>query len=213
VCVNRHVEAVVFDMDGTLVDSAGVVPAAYIETVIECGGPRYVEADVVAAYALGPPATLLEHLLGRPCRDGDVARYHDRLRAFAERVVVYPGLGEALAALAERLPLAVSTGASTEAAEILLGAAGLSRFFDVVVGGDEVAHPKPAPDGIRLACERLRVQPRDAAYVGDADVDLEAARRAGAVAIAAGWGHLYTDGHEAERVLHRPGELVTLFAA
>jgi phosphoglycolate phosphatase-like HAD superfamily hydrolase len=107
----------------------------------------------------------------------------------------------------------VSTGASTDAAEILLGAAGLSRFFDVVVGGDEVALPKPAPDGIRLACERLGVRPRNAAYVGDADVDLEAARRAGAVAIAAGWGHLYRPGHEADRVLRRPGELAMLLAA
>jgi HAD superfamily hydrolase (TIGR01549 family) len=207
---NRRVEAIVFDMDGTLFDSATVVPDAYIDTVVECGGAKVDRAAVVAAYPLGPPATILTHLLGRACHDEEVASYHERLRAFAGGVAIYPGLVDALAKLTERLPLGVSTGASARAAEILLSAAGLSRFFDVIVGGDEVAQPKPAPDGVRLACERLGVPPRDVAYIGDADVDLEAARRAGAVAIAAGWGHLYRDGHDAVLVLREPAELVRL---
>jgi HAD superfamily hydrolase (TIGR01549 family) len=204
------VRAVVFDMDGTLFDSATVVPDAYIETVVKCGGARFEREDVVAAYPLGPPATILAHLLGRACRDGEIASYHERLRALAGAVAVYPGLVDALREVAKRMPLAVATGASVSAAEILLRAARLSRFFDVVVGGDDVPRPKPAPDGIVLACERLGVAPHDTAYVGDADVDLEAARRCGAAAIAAGWGHLYRDEHRAERVLREPRELVTL---
>ena len=200
-------------MDGTLFDSAGVVPDAYIETVLECGGAKYARADVVAAYPVGPPAAIIMHLLGRPCRDGELEAYHGRLRALAGGVAVYPGLVEALGELAERLPLGVSTGASATAAEILLAAAGLSRFFAAVVGGDEVSRPKPAPDGIRRACARLGVRPCDAAYVGDADVDLEAARRAGAMPVAAGWGHLYCEQHRAERVLRRPRDLVMLLSA
>jgi hypothetical protein len=67
-------------MDGTLLDSATVVPDAYIEAVLACGGSRYERAEIIAAYALGPPATILTHLLGRACDDNDLARYHDRLR-------------------------------------------------------------------------------------------------------------------------------------
>jgi HAD superfamily hydrolase (TIGR01549 family) len=206
----RQVSAVVFDMDGTLFDSAAVVTAAYIDTVVTCGGGRYATDDIVAAYPLGPPATILAHLLGRACRDGELESYHERLRTLAAGVAVYPGLVEALAELAPRVQLAVATGASVQALEILLGAAGLSPFFAAVAGGDEVARPKPAPDGIRLACARLGVRPRDTAYVGDAAADLEAAPEAGALAVAAGWGHLYCEQHPAERVLREPRELATL---
>jgi HAD superfamily hydrolase (TIGR01549 family) len=207
---NRGVVAVVFDMDGTLFDSATVVPDAYIEAVLACGGSRYERADIIAAYALGPPATILAHLLGRSCDDTDLARYHERLQASAAGVRVYPGLAEALSELAERLPLAVVTGASANAAQILLRAAGLSERFKVVVGGDEVPLPKPDPAGIRFACQRLGVDPRAVGYVGDAAVDVEAARRAGAYALAAGWGHQFSDEYEADRVFREPRDLLTL---
>jgi HAD superfamily hydrolase (TIGR01549 family) len=200
--------AVIFDMDGTLFDSARVVPDAYIETVLECGGRRYERAEIIAAYPLGPPAVLLEHLLGRACHDDELARYHERLLALGTGVRVYDGMVDALTVLAARLPLAVVTGASVRAAEILLEAAELAGYFRVVVGGDEVGAPKPDPAGIRLACRRLAVAPEQAAYVGDADVDLEAARRAGTVALGAGWGHLYRDEQNSDLVLREPGELL-----
>ena len=103
------------------------------------------------------------------------------------------------------------TGASARAAQILLGAAGLLTNFKVVVGGDELPSPKPDPAGIRLACERLGVDPRDVAYIGDAAVDVAAARRAGALAVAAGWGHQFSHQHEADRVFREPRDLLTLF--
>jgi HAD superfamily hydrolase (TIGR01549 family) len=152
----------------------------------------------------------LTYLLGRACDDIDLARYHDTLEASAAGVSVYPGLVAALDALVERLPLAVVTGASAKAAQILLGAAGLSERFQVVVGGDEVPRPKPDPAGIRVACQRLGVEPRAVAYLGDAAVDMEAARCAGAHALAAGWGHAFSDQHNADRVLRQPEELLTL---
>ena len=200
--------AVIFDMDGTLFDSASVVPDAYIETVLACGGRTYERAEIIEAYPLGPPAVLLAHLLGRACRDDELAGYHERLLTLGRGVRVYAGMTDALVGLAPRLPLGVVTGASARAAEILLEAADLTAYFRVVVGGDEVAAPKPDPAGIHLACERLGVAAADAAYVGDAAVDLEAARRAGAVALAAGWGHLYRDDHHADLVLRDPRELL-----
>jgi phosphoglycolate phosphatase-like HAD superfamily hydrolase len=103
----------------------------------------------------------------------------------------------------------VFSGASVRACRILLGRADLLSFFSVIVGGDEVEIPKPAPDGIHLACERQRVTPSDAAYVGDAPNDLEAARRSGALAVAAAWGHEYRPGEPAVTSFEsrgRPGE-------
>jgi hypothetical protein len=149
--------AVVWDMDGTLIDSTRAVPDAYITAILQRGGPRYSRDEIIAAYSLGPPRLMLSELLGRPASDDDVEEYHARLRANAPGALPYPGIVDTLEALRGRLPLAVFTGAASPGAHILLEASGLLPYFQRVVGGDEVEHQKPAPDGILLACRgRLR---------------------------------------------------------
>ncbi|MBA3551873.1 MAG: HAD family hydrolase [Actinobacteria bacterium] len=205
-----NLAGLVFDMDGTLFDSRAVVPDAYIATIRGAGGPVYGREEVVEAYSMGPPRVLLSSLLGRPSTPRDLDEYHRRLATSAAEVRVYPEIPETLSALGERLPLAVFTGASREACTILLERSGLLPHFEALVGGDEVPRSKPDPDGILLACERLRVAAREAAYVGDAPYDLEAARRSGALAVAAGWGHLYRPGVPTDVLAERPGDLLRL---
>ena len=207
------VTAVVFDMDGTLVDSTTVIPDAYISVIRSLGGPAYEREDIVAAYHVGPPEAMLTHLLGRPARPEEVDAYHDRLAALAPGgVTVYPGVAALLDALRALVPLAVFTGASILACRILLGAAGLLERFTTLVGSDEVERSKPHPDGIIEACARLGVATADAAYVGDAPNDLEAARRSRALALAAAWGHQYRPDEPADGVLQRPGDLLAYVA-
>ncbi|GAA4609642.1 phosphoglycolate phosphatase/AHBA synthesis associated protein [Actinoplanes octamycinicus] len=201
-------DAVVFDMDGTLIESTTAVNAAFRAAVAAGGGPWYSDAEIVAAYPLGPPQRILDHLLGRPATPDDLDRYYAHLGT--GRVSAYDGIGETLADLTRRCSLGVFTGASQQAAQILLGAAGLLKHFSIIVGGDQVANPKPAPDGILRACEQLGVAPGSVAYVGDSPLDLQAARRSGAVAVAAAWGHLYDAEQPADRTAHRPADLRTL---
>src|SRR6266508_1166158 len=158
--------AIVWDMDGTLIDSATVVPDAYIRAITRLGGPTLTREAVIAAYGLRG-----------------------------------------------RVEMGVFTGANHAGALILLESAGLTGHFTVVVGGDEVEHQKPAPDGVLRACRSLGVAPASAAYVGDSASDLEAARSSGARAFAAGWGHLYGPDSPADLVLHRPEELLELLGA
>jgi HAD superfamily hydrolase (TIGR01509 family) len=205
--------AVVFDMDGTLIESSRVLPAAYIAAVEAAGGPTLSPQTVVDAYSVGPPSAMLTHLLGRPSSLEEVDDYHDRLRAAAHDVAPYAGVRETLEALRGRVGVAVYTGASSRAARILLAASDLLPYFDVVIGGDDVARPKPAPDGIELACERLGVLTSAAAYIGDAPNDLEAARRSGAMAVAAAWGHQYRPGEHADGVLDEPHDVLALIGA
>jgi HAD superfamily hydrolase (TIGR01549 family) len=200
-------EALIWDMDGTLFDSSAVVPGAFI-AALEASGVHGVSPNaVIAVYGLGPPAVLLEHFLKRRATGEEIDRYHHELEVSARATAVYPGISEVVERLKLRVRLAVFTGASIRAATILLAATGLDEHFAVVVGGDEVRHAKPAPDGVLEACRRLGVAPANAAYVGDARVDLEAARRAGVVAIAAGWGHMYSSAAVADAMAQSPADL------
>jgi HAD superfamily hydrolase (TIGR01549 family) len=202
--------AVIWDMDGTLFDSSSVVPGAFIAALRASGSGNVSPEQVIAAYGLGPPAVMLAHFLGRPTTDAEVDRYHRELEAAARATAVYPGIVDVLEAIRPRVQMAVFTGASRRAAEILLAATGLSKYFAEMVGGDEVPHAKPAPDGVLEACRRLAVLPAEAAYVGDAAVDLEAARRAGVLAVGAAWGHMYSADSVADIVARSPADVQAL---
>jgi len=210
--LSRHpVQALVFDMDGTLFDSTDCVTTAYRRAVVAAGGPSHTSSDVIAAYRLGPPAVILEHLLGRPATSDDEDAYLALLREHQDLILVYDGIRDLLGELASAsVPVAVFTGASTAAARQLLAATRLLNCFSVVVCGDEAARSKPEPDGILLACDRLGVPPRSTAYVGDSPFDMEAARRSGAAAIAAGWGHLFDPNGPCDLVVKVPQDLLSI---
>ena len=204
----RDVRAVLWDIDGTLVDSSAIVPDAFVETVLALGGPRLTRDEVVAHYDAGAPHVMLGLMLGRePTRElGE--RYHETLARVGSGVRVHDGVVEVLAELHGRgVPMGVFTGNSARAAAILLEAAGLRRWFDVVVGGDQVERPKPAPDGVLRAAQELGFDPAQCVYVGDSPLDVGAGRDAGALPLAAGWGHLF-DAEQAVTVLTSPAELL-----
>lgn len=195
------VAELVWDMDGTLLDSTVVVPAAFVRAVARLGGQPVSPAQAVAAYPVGTPEAILAHLVGRPLGPHETDFYYQELHG--AQVAAYPGIVETLAALRARgRAVAVFTGASTRGARMLLDAAGLA--VDVLVGGDHVRRPKPAGDGVLLAAERLRVAPGAVAYIGDSPLDLRAAASAGSVGAAAAWGHLYDAQEPADRTLVRP---------
>jgi HAD superfamily hydrolase (TIGR01549 family) len=202
-------QAVVFDMDGTLIDTSRAVPPAFSEAIREMGGPTLSQDEVIESYVLGPPAAIMEHFLGRPVTRQELDAYHDRLAAEARRhgLRPYPGIVEVLDALGG-VGLGVFTNADRGNTRVLLGAAGIADRFAAVVGADEVAPRfKPNPDGLLLACERLGAEATRAAYVGDGPLDGETARRAGALAVAAGWGHQLEDASSFELVVDTPAEL------
>lgn len=198
---------IVWDMDGTLLDTTKVVPDAFVAAVAELGGPTMNRSDVVAAYSLGVPEMILEHFLRRPLREGEAESYYRRLTRV--QIVPYEGVRASLRWLrGAGHPVAVFTGASTRAARSLLAAAGLD--VDILVGGDQVEHPKPAGDGICEAARRLGVRADEVFYLGDAPTDLIAAKAAGARSVAVAWGHLYRHDAPADHTVHRPMDALGL---
>jgi HAD superfamily hydrolase (TIGR01509 family) len=197
----------VWDMDGTLLDSGVVVPAAYLATLRALCGPAMTAEQVVERYRLGVPELILADALGRGVTAAEADVYYRQL-AEAE-LAPYPGVTEALAGLRARgHRIAILTGTSSRAASILLAAAGVSA--DLVIGGDQVRLPKPAGDGLALVASKLSVSPSSLAYIGDAPNDLRAARAVGGLAAAAAWGHQYDPAESANVTLAAPGDALTL---
>ncbi|MFI5490094.1 HAD family hydrolase [Micromonospora echinaurantiaca] len=206
--------AVVFDLDGTLVDTMTIAPAVYVDTIRALGGPDVSPATVVATWHIGHTPVVLAHFLQRPVTASDVECFHRRFQAAIADIRPFPGVFD----LADDLRragcrLGIFTAALRRTTTLVLAGTGLDRLFPVVVCGDEVAAPKPAPDGLRLACRRLDVDVTETAYVGDAAVDLACAEAAGAVAVHARWAATSTARADAPLVAHRPADVLDLLSA
>lgn len=200
---------VVFDMDGTLVNTSSVVPDAFIKTLAQFGVTVKTRQEIIACYHIGDPRALFSHFLGRHAEDAVIDAYHHNLAVEAQQVAAYDGIRELLDALQPHVKLGLFTGASHGAAEILLGASDLTNYFETIIGGDEIKNPKPAPDGVVKAFHALSLSPEDGFYIGDSPDDLTAARRAGAKPIGAGWGHLF-EVVEGEVVASHPLEILPI---
>jgi phosphoglycolate phosphatase len=187
--------AVVFDLDGTLVDSpSGIVrtfTAAFSRMEVTGIEPAAIRATIGI-----PLEQAFGKLMGIAADDDRVVtgvRHYKEL--FREIVLptsaqlVFPGVPEGLAALRERgCALAVATSKFYASADALLTAAGLRAWFTVVVGADQVARPKPAPDSGELVLRELGVSADEAVMVGDTTHDLRMARAAGMRSIGVTYG-------------------------
>jgi Haloacid dehalogenase-like hydrolase len=95
----RHTMAVVFDLDGTLVDTMTSAPQAYADTIRSLGGPEVSPSDVLAVWHIGPTPVVLEHFLGRPVSLRDTERFHRHFADVVASVEAFPGVVEMLDAL------------------------------------------------------------------------------------------------------------------
>lgn len=178
--------AVVFDLDGVLVDSIAVMRQAFQTAYAEVVGGEQPPFEEYRKH-LGRYFPDIMRIMGLPAEmQGPFVRESNRL---AHQVRVYDGVPAMLGLLRELgVPTAVATGKSGERARALLEQLGLLDRFDVVIGSDEVARPKPAPDIVELALRVLNVAATTAVMVGDAVTDIQSAQAAGVTAAAAVWG-------------------------
>ncbi|MFG2293315.1 HAD family hydrolase [Streptomyces sp. NPDC048603] len=126
----------------------------------------------------------------------------------------FPGIPALLDELADvGMSLSVFTAATRRVALSMLAAAGIDAGFGVVIAGDEVDRPKPAPAGLLLALRRPGVPAEAAAYVGDAEVDLGCADAAGSLGVHTGWGARVGVRAGAHPVAASPYEVLSLLPA
>lgn len=182
--------AVLFDVDGTLLDTRDAWIRAFDAGLAAVGsgsmpgreGARWIGTPIETIYA--ERCGLSGETLARAVDE------FQRSEADSVRLGVraFPGIPEMLGSLA-RWSLGTITNKRAETAREALRGAGLLELFAVVLGGDSVSRKKPAPDPVIQAAVALHVPAAACAVVGDTEIDVRSGRTAGAVTVGVGWGY------------------------
>jgi phosphoglycolate phosphatase len=188
--------AVVFDLDGTLIDSALPISAAINVLLTERKGRPLDPSQVRPWISLGVDA-LVGNALGSDvrCLAADIAEFR---RIYAslqpDPRQVYPGALDALAELNSRsIQVGICTNKPQALTEQIMGGLGLKPLVHTIVGARHSYRPKPHPDLLYLTLERLAVTREDAMYVGDSETDAETAAAAGVPFVLVNFGYATGD--------------------
>jgi len=189
--------AVLFDLDGTLVDTApdmvtvlqhiqqehGIEPAAYDLA------RSYVSNGAIGLLTLGFPEVEIE--FGDELHQLYLERYAEMI---CQESQVFTGLDELLDQLDDiDCPWGIVTNKPEQLTEPLLIALGLAERSSCIISGDTLSVRKPDPAPLLLGCDLIGVDAETSIYIGDAERDIEAGRRAGMATIAAGYGYIVED--------------------
>jgi HAD superfamily hydrolase (TIGR01509 family) len=203
--------AVVFDMDGLLLDTEVLWQRAEAE-LFRRHGADYTIADALAVMGTSFDVTsrYVAERLGEPAERGAALVDELRVLMLAElrrEVAARPGAVELVERLRNRIPLALASNSSRNLVDAALLTAGLTDAFDAIVTADDVEHAKPAPDLYLLACERLGVDPARALALEDTATGIAAAKAAGLACIAVPQ-FAETDASAADRIIDSLEELL-----
>jgi phosphoglycolate phosphatase len=211
------VKALLFDLDGTLIDSKRDLVQSVNATLRQMGRAELPE-DLVASYVGSGAPILISRALGGPASEEE---QHRALRFFLAHydahkldfTTEYPGVRETLEKL-RGLPMAVLTNKPVNISVRILEGLGLAGFFRAIYGGNSFATKKPDPLGANKILSELEIPPPQAAMVGDSEVDVQTARNAGMISaiVNFGFGAHDREMHPADIYLDRMEELVPLIA-
>jgi pyrophosphatase PpaX len=187
---------VLFDLDGTVVDSGAIILASMRHATREVLGRDYSDDELLQA--VGGPG--LEAQMSALAPD-QVERLVDVYRAHNEPLhhdlEACAGMEDVLVRLREEgRRLGVVTAKRRSTVDLAFARVPIGHLFETVVGGDETKRHKPDPEPLLVAARRLRADPASTAYVGDSPFDVRAAKAAGMFAVAVTWGRI----HDRERL-------------
>lgn len=187
----KNVDCLLFDCDGTLIDTYDIILETMRYTVNDVMGQDRSDAELMQG--VGTPL----HDQMRFFLEGDESRVEKMVALYREHndrihdegVSAFDGIKEALTALKDAgYRMGVVTSKRHFLADRGLQLCGLRDYFEVLIGSDDFPIHKPAPGPIIEACERLGVSPENSVYIGDSPYDIQAGNAAGCITIAALWG-------------------------
>jgi phosphoglycolate phosphatase len=201
---------VVFDLDGTLIDSRPDIAAALNHALADFGLPPWSEAEIEPMIGEGARVLVERAIAGRldPARHAEVLADYSAWyeRESTVRTRVYPGVEDGLRALAG-VRRAVATNKPGALSRTICDALGLSALVDLVLGEGDVPRRKPDPAMLDAAMARLHADRASTLYVGDGPIDVLTARAAGVPLCLVSWGY-----RRGEPMAHAPDFTADTFA-
>ena len=202
--MNAAYEAVIFDLDGTIVDSVDLIVASFQHAFREVLGQQVTREEAVAH--VGRPLQEQMTIFSPEHADELVASYREFNHREHDRMLrLYDGIPQLLDKLSRAaVKLGLVTSKSRHTTQMAFDLTGIEDYFATTVCADESPENKPFPGPLLLCLERLGTSPAEAAYVGDSPADVQSARAARVHAIAVTWGVFAVEALTAEK----PDELV-----
>jgi pyrophosphatase PpaX len=181
-------QALLFDLDGTVLDSKELILASFHYACDQVLGHRIPDERLLELVGI-PLAEQMEKLTGR-LAEAMVESYREHnAKTHGRLIECFPGMAETLAWLVEAgWPLAIVTSKRNDFARQGLDCFGLTKYFLQIVGSDCTARHKPHPDPLLYAADLLGQKPEACVYIGDSPYDMQAACAAGMLAVGAAWG-------------------------
>jgi pyrophosphatase PpaX len=182
---------VLFDLDGTVIDSGAIILASMRHAAREVLGVEVPDEQLMAAVG-GPGLEAQMQALSADRADELVTVYRAHNEPLHDELACCAGMDEVLAQLKdEGRRLGIVTAKRRQTVELAFARIPIEHLFETVVGGDETKKHKPDPEPLVLALERLGAAPGDAVYVGDAPFDVKAAKAAGLYSVGVTWGGIH----------------------
>ena len=202
---------VLFDLDGTVIDSGAIILASMRHAAKEVLGAEVPDDELMAAVG-GPGLEAQMHALAPDRVQELVEVYRAHNEPLHEGLVCFAGIDGVLVRLKEEgRRLGIVTAKRRTTVELAFAQVPLAHLFETVVGGDETERHKPDPAPLLLALERLGAAPKEAAYVGDAPFDVKAAKAAGMFSVAVTWGGIHAherlEAESPDAIVDTPEEL------
>ena len=211
----RSVRALIFDLDGTLIDSKQDLIRS-VNAMLRESGRGELEEETISGYIGHGAPVLVARALGESGTEEERQRALQFFLGYYEThkmdtTHAYPGVAETLEKLAG-IPMAVLTNKPARISVRILDAMGLSKHFRAIYGGNSFQTKKPDPLGARTILRELGAEPHETLLVGDSEVDVQTARNAGTIAAAVNYGFGVHDRetHPADIYLDRLEDLIPL---
>ena len=203
---------VLFDLDGTVVDSAAIILASMRHATREVLGREYGDEELM--HSVGGPGLDAQMAAFAPDRVDELVRvYRSHNEPLHDELVACRGMDDALVRLvADGHRLGIVTAKRRATAELAFERVPVGHLFETIVGGDDTERQKPDPEPLLLAAERMGADPAETAYVGDSPFDIRAAKAAGMHAIGVTWGRIHDrarlEAEEPDALVDSPEELL-----